>query len=360
MRPWARLSRSDRKTRSSRWATGSWFPSRSPAGECFFCKNGFFFRLRNARIPITRWPKNSGATRLRACSAISHMLGGYAGGQAEYLRVPYADVGPIKVPQGLSDEQVLFLSDIFPTGFMAADFCNLKGGETVAVWGCGPVGQFAIKSAFLLGAERVIAIDTVPERLALAQASGAVTLDFKKEDIYDRIQELTNGARCGRLHRRGRYRAGHRLRFRRGRRPHQGCDLHGNRPSACAAAGHSLLPQLRNRVDRRCSMAVCSTTFPWVRRSNRGLTFRMAQTPVQHTCRSFWERIEKGPDRPILRNHPSRDAGGRTRALQDVPRQAGRLHQGRDEAMKPIMARVLIAHPAGIMISWRGPRRSSD
>ena len=123
----------------------------------------------------------------------SHMLGGYAGGQAEYLRVPYADVGPIKVPQGLSDEQVLFLSDIFPTGFMAADFCNLKGGETVAIWGCGPVGQFAIKSAFMLGAERVIAIDTVPERLALAQASGATTLDFKKEDIYDRIQELTNG-----------------------------------------------------------------------------------------------------------------------------------------------------------------------
>jgi threonine dehydrogenase-like Zn-dependent dehydrogenase len=87
----------------------------------------------------------------------------------------------------------LFLSDIFPTGFMAADFCNLKGGETVAVWGCGPVGQFAVKSAFLLGAERVIAIDTVPERLALAEASGGVTLDFKKEDIYDRIQELTNG-----------------------------------------------------------------------------------------------------------------------------------------------------------------------
>ena len=111
----------------------------------------------------------------------SHMLGGYAGGQAEYLRVPYADVGPIKVPQGLGDEQVLFLSDIFPTGFMAADFCNLKGGETVAIWGCGPVGQFAIKSAFLLGAERIIAIDTVPERLALAQASGAMTLNSRRK-----------------------------------------------------------------------------------------------------------------------------------------------------------------------------------
>jgi threonine dehydrogenase-like Zn-dependent dehydrogenase len=109
------------------------------------------------------------------------------------MRVPYADVGPIKIPDGLSDEQVLFLSDIFPTGYMAADFCNFKGGETVAIWGCGPVGQFAIRSAFLLGAERVIAIDTVPERMALAKEAGAITIDFKKDDVYDRIQELTQG-----------------------------------------------------------------------------------------------------------------------------------------------------------------------
>src|SRR6476646_6912203 len=108
----------------------------------------------------------------------SHLLGGYPGGQAEYLRVPYADVGPIKVPDGLTDEQVLFLSDIFPTGYQAAEQCDLKGGETVAVFGCGPVGQFAIKSAFLLGAERVIAIDGVEERLALARASGAETLRY--------------------------------------------------------------------------------------------------------------------------------------------------------------------------------------
>jgi threonine dehydrogenase-like Zn-dependent dehydrogenase len=126
------------------------------------------------------------------------MLGGYAGDQAEFLRVPYADVGPIKVPKGLSDEQVLFLSDIFPTGFMAADFCNLKGGETVAVWGCGPVGQFAIKSAFLLGAERVIAIDTVPERLALAEASGA---DHPSGDARRRPGTLQNvSSQTGRLH----------------------------------------------------------------------------------------------------------------------------------------------------------------
>src|SRR5690606_7215421 len=123
----------------------------------------------------------------------SPLLGGYAGGQAEYLRVPYADVGPLKVPAGLTDEQVLFLSYISPTGYMAAEFCNIQGGETIAIWGCGPVGQFAIKSAFLLGAERVIAIDTVPERLQLAQKSGAETLDFMKEDIYERIMEMTRG-----------------------------------------------------------------------------------------------------------------------------------------------------------------------
>ena len=122
----------------------------------------------------------------------SHILGGYPGGQAEYMRVPYADVGPVKIPNGFSDEQVLFLSDIFPTGYMAAEFCNIKSGDTVAIWGCGPVGQFAIRSAFLLGAGRVIAIDTVPERLALARAAGAETLDFAKEDIYERIQDLTD------------------------------------------------------------------------------------------------------------------------------------------------------------------------
>jgi threonine dehydrogenase-like Zn-dependent dehydrogenase len=161
-------------------------------GECFFCKKGFFSGCERSN-PNAEAAKKMWGHSPAGLFGYSHMLGGFAGGQAQYLRVPYADVGPIKVPQGLTDDQVLFLSDIFPTGYMAADFCNLKGGETVAIWGCGPVGQFAIKSAFLLGADRVIAIDTVPERLALAKASGAITLDFMEEDIYDRIQELTKG-----------------------------------------------------------------------------------------------------------------------------------------------------------------------
>jgi threonine dehydrogenase-like Zn-dependent dehydrogenase len=124
----------------------------------------------------------------------SHMMGGYAGGQAEYVRVPFADVGPIKIENGLTDEQVLFLSDIFPTGYMAAENCNIQPGDTVAIWGCGPVGQFAIKSAFLLGAERVIAIDDAPERLRMAsESSGAETINFAEEDVFDRLKQMTAG-----------------------------------------------------------------------------------------------------------------------------------------------------------------------
>jgi threonine dehydrogenase-like Zn-dependent dehydrogenase len=124
----------------------------------------------------------------------SHMMGGYAGGQAEYVRVPFADVGPLPIPEALSDEQVLFLSDIFPTGYMAAENCNIQPGDTVAVWGCGPVGQFAIKSAYLLGAERVIAIDDVPGRLQMAAEQGAaITLNFSDQDIYEKLTEMTGG-----------------------------------------------------------------------------------------------------------------------------------------------------------------------
>jgi len=125
----------------------------------------------------------------------SHMLGGFAGGQAEYARVPFADIGPIKVPAGLSDEQVLFLSDIFPTGYMGAEMCNIKRGDTIAVWGCGPVGQFAIASARMLGAERIVAIDRIPERLALAQARAGATdlINYEERPVRETLLELTGG-----------------------------------------------------------------------------------------------------------------------------------------------------------------------
>lgn len=261
-------------------------------GECFFCKNGFYSGCErsnpNAKMAEKMWWHSPAGL-----FGYSHMLGGFAGGQAEYLRVPYADVGPYKVPEGLTDEQVLFLSDIFPTGFMAAEFCNIKGGETVAVWGCGPVGQFAIKSAFLLGAERVLAIDTVPERLALARQSGAITLDFQNDDIYDRIQELTGG------------------------RGADACiDAVGTEPETTASIG-SVIDRIKVATfmgtDRphvlRQAIECCRNfgtvsivgvyggyldKIPMGSAINRGLTFRMAQTPVQHYMPKLMERIQKG------------------------------------------------------------------
>lgn len=162
-------------------------------GQCFFCKQQLWSACDNTN------PNASMAEKLYGFSGsglfgYSHMMGGYAGGQAEYVRVPFADVGPAKIPEGLEDEQVLFLSDIFPTGYMAAENCNIRPGDTVAVWGCGPVGQFAIKSAYLLGAERVIAIDNAPERLRMAaEHGGALTLNFDDEDIFDKLKEMTGG-----------------------------------------------------------------------------------------------------------------------------------------------------------------------
>jgi threonine dehydrogenase-like Zn-dependent dehydrogenase len=123
----------------------------------------------------------------------THMLGGFAAGQAEYARVPFADVGTIKIPIGLTDEQVLFLSDIFPTGYMAAENCNIQPGDTVAVWGCGPVGQFALRSAFLLGAERVFAIDRFPDRLRMAKEGHAETINYEEVAVYDTLMEKTGG-----------------------------------------------------------------------------------------------------------------------------------------------------------------------
>ena len=123
----------------------------------------------------------------------SHLTGGYPGGQAEFVRVPFADVTPVKVPQGMSDEQALFLGDIFPTGWQAAVACDIEPTDTVAVWGAGPVGQFAVRSALLLGARQVICIDGVPERLSMARAGGAITINFEDEPVLERLNGLTDG-----------------------------------------------------------------------------------------------------------------------------------------------------------------------
>ena len=261
-------------------------------GECFFCIKGLFSSCErsnpNRQMADAVWGHSPAGL-----FGYSHMLGGYSGGQAEYLRVPFADVGPIKVPNSLSDDQVLFLSDIFPTGFMAAEFCNPQPGDTIAIWGAGPVGQFAIRSALMLGASRVICIDTVPERLALAREGGAETLDFLKDDIYGELTERTNG-----------------------RGPDACIDAVGTEASPLGAVDAML--------DRVKQAALLGTDRPHVLRQaitncrnggivsivgvygglldkipmgaaiNKGLTFRMSQTPVQRYLAPLLDRIEKG------------------------------------------------------------------
>jgi threonine dehydrogenase-like Zn-dependent dehydrogenase len=223
----------------------------------------------------------------------SHMLGGYAGGQAEYARVPFADIGPIKVPDELSDDQVLFLSDIFPTGYMAAEACNIKPGEVVAVWGCGPVGQFAIKSAYMLGAERVIAIDRFPYRLDIArEKAGAETINYEEEDVFESLTERTGG-----------------------RGPDHCIDavgLEGHAPGLHGAYDRvkttlmletDRTPALRQAILACRSGGTVSVAgvyggfidkFPMGAVVNRALTIKSGQTHVHRYLRPLMERIRKG------------------------------------------------------------------
>ncbi len=162
-------------------------------GVCRFCKMSLFSLCDNSN-PNAEIAKKAMGQSPAALFGYSHMLGGIPGGQAQYLRVPYADVGPIKIPESLTDEQVLFLSDVFPTGYMGAENAQIQPGDTVAVWGCGPVGLFAIKSAWMFGAGRVIAIDGVPERLKLAHEWGkAEIIDNSKEKVQERLMDMTAG-----------------------------------------------------------------------------------------------------------------------------------------------------------------------
>ena len=161
-------------------------------GECRQCKWGNWSACERTNPNGEMQAKVYGYP-LAGLFGYSHITGGFPGGQAQYVRVPYADVGPIKVPDSLSDEQVLFLSDIFPTAYMAAEHCEITPEDTIAVWGCGPIGVLTVKCCLLLGAKRVIAIDTVPERLALAREAGAETIDYAEGDLQAKILEMTHG-----------------------------------------------------------------------------------------------------------------------------------------------------------------------
>ena len=216
-------------------------------GACFFCNKQLWSLCDNSNPNAWMAEKIYGYTT-SGLFGYSHMTGGYAGGQAQYARVPFADVGPLKIPDGLRDEQVLFLSDIFPTGYMAAENCDIQRGDTIAVWGCGPVGQMAIRSAFLLGAERVIAIDDVPERLRLAADGGAEVLNFEDGEVFDRLQIDDRRPRPGRVHRCRRHGSA---------RPDARCvhrsgengGVSRHRPSERTAAGDPRVPQGRHRFD---------------------------------------------------------------------------------------------------------------
>jgi threonine dehydrogenase-like Zn-dependent dehydrogenase len=261
-------------------------------GNCFFCQKQMFSLCDNSN------PNASIAQKLFGHSpagiyGYSHMLGGFAGGQAEYARVPFADVGTIKIPEGLPDEKVLFLSDIFPTGYMAAENCDIQHGDTVAVWGCGPVGQFAIASAKLLGAERVIGIDRFPERLQMAseKAGAAETINYEEIDVYERLMEITGGmgpdacidAVGLEAHMPGMIGAYDRVK--------QAMMLEADRPHAlrqaimaCRKGGTVSVPGVYGGFDDKIPLG----SFV-----NKALTLKTGQTHVQRYMKPLLERIEK-------------------------------------------------------------------
>jgi threonine dehydrogenase-like Zn-dependent dehydrogenase len=261
-------------------------------GACFFCQQGLFSVCENSNPNAWMAEKMWGHSPA-GVFGYSHLLGGYAGGQAQYARVPFADVGPLKVPDELTDDQVLFLSDIYPTGYMGADLCGIKPGDTIAVWGCGPVAQFAMKSAFLLGAERVIGIDRFPERLRMAREKvGAETLNYEETDVLSALKEMTGG-----------------------RGPDACIDAVGMESHAPGFVGayDRAKQALRVETDRpiafREAILACRNggtvsvigvyggfidKFPAGAMMNRSLTIKTGQCHVQRYMKPLLERIQKG------------------------------------------------------------------
>jgi threonine dehydrogenase-like Zn-dependent dehydrogenase len=259
----------------------------------------------------------------------SHMLGGYAGGQAEYARVPFADVGPIKVPEGLADDQVLFLSDIFPTGYMGAELCDIQPGDVIAVWGAGPVGQFAIKSAYLLGASRVFAIDRFEYRLRVArEKAGAETLNYEEVDVLEALKELTGGRgpdAC--IDAVGLEAHGHALMYAYDRTK-QALMLETDRPlalreaiMACRNGGTvSVIGVYGGFIDK----------FPMGAVVNRALTIKSGQCHVQRYMRPLLDRIQKGEIDPsfVITHRLS---------LEDAPEGYDMFLHKEDECMKVVL-----------------------
>ncbi|MFB3827777.1 MAG: zinc-dependent alcohol dehydrogenase [Bryobacteraceae bacterium] len=297
-------------------------------GRCFFCKRQLWSLCDNSNPNAGMLEKAYGfsSAGLYGCS---HLYGGFAGGQAQYARVPFADVGPLKIDGGLRDDQVLFLSDIFPTGYQAAEQCNIQPGDTVAVWGCGPVGQFAIRSAYLLGAERVIALDCVPARLAMARRGGAEVINFTDSGVVERLKDVTGGmgpdacidavgleahgsgaigAVCGRAR--------------------QALHLEPDRPhalrqaiQACRKGGTVSVPGVYGGL---------IDSFPMGAAFAKGLTLRMGQTHMIRYMQPLLDRIRRGEI------DPSEIITHRVR-MEDVPGMYKILRDHEDDCVKVVI-----------------------
>ncbi|HBG27515.1 MAG TPA: glutathione-dependent formaldehyde dehydrogenase [Phycisphaerales bacterium] len=298
-------------------------------GECFFCKNELWSLCDNSN------PNKEMAEKVYGYSpaglyGYSHLFGGYPGGQAEYVRVPYSNVGPFVVPREISDEKVLFLSDIFPTGYMAAENCNIKPGQTIAVWGCGPVGQFAIRSCLLLGAERVIAIDRFPERLEMAKAAGNVDIinDEDAEHPTETLRDMTKG-----------------------RGPDAcidavGMEAHG---SGVSAVYDKIKQTFRMQTDRptvlREVIQACRKggivsipgvyggfidKVPMGAAFNKGLTFKMGQTHVPKYCKPLYDLIWNNKiDPSVIITHRMK--------LDDAPQAYEMFKHKKDKCVKVVL-----------------------
>ncbi|HEX7152811.1 MAG TPA: zinc-dependent alcohol dehydrogenase [Thermoanaerobaculia bacterium] len=296
-------------------------------GRCWFCKTNQWSLCDNT---------NPNAWMLEALNGYggaalfgySHLYGGYAGGQAEYVRVPFADVSPLKIPAGLPDEKVLFLTDVFPTGYFAADNCNIKDGDTVAVWGCGPVGLFSIVSAKMLGAARVIAIDRFPERLRLAQQAGAEILNYEDINILDQLKDITGG-----------------------RGPDAcidavGMEAHGTSPDAIYDRVKQAMrltfdrPHVLRQVLQACrkggTVSIPGVYAGFLDKVNfgaafaKGLTLKMGQAHVQNYTRLLLEKIERGEIDPsfIITHRVS---------LDDAPEMYRTFRDKADDCIKVVM-----------------------
>ena len=265
-------------------------------GHCFFCERDLFSLCDNTN-PNEDIAREQMGHAPAGIFGYGHITGGFSGGQAEYVRVPHADVGPIKVPDHLPDEKVLFLSDIFPTGYMGAENADIQPGDTVAIWGCGPVGLFAMRSARMLGAQRVVAIDHVPERLRLAESYGqAETIDsFDPDEVYEKLMEMTGG-----------------------RGPDSCIDAVGMEAHGSSAMAE-MLDSVKStaRLDKQLQhpyvlqqMVKCCrkggtlsvpgvysgylNMFPMGAAMNKGLTWRMGQTHMQKYLQPLLKKVEKG------------------------------------------------------------------